>query len=183
MRPCSIAGKRKLWLFFCRSILRTGSLAATPCGWIGKRFKMLAKLATLAKPMKGRSEVKALNKPCPLNSHLLCRTAWKWLKVANEYPHPYQLHLLTLAMWGLETGVAGDLAWPSKARSGDADRAPSWVGPNEIMDWMFSNPNGPCDRAEQEESLLTSLESAGSPHGAAANVLNVVWARQESLVP
>ena len=49
--------------------------------------------------------------------------------------------------------------------------------------WLFSNPHGPEDPQEQEESLLIWLKTATNPLRAAAGVLSEIWSRQQADCP
>ena|SRR6266511_6471970 len=118
-----------------------------------------------------------------LNDSLVNRAAWRWLKEAKAVPDPYYLHLLTLAQWGLDNGAQGD--WPKKER----DTLELQLGllwgwkPENVMSWLFNNPDGPDDPQEQEESLLIWLKTASSPLRAAAGVLSEIWYRQQADCP
>jgi hypothetical protein len=59
-----------------------------------------------------RSEVAELH--LPQNDKLVNIAAWRWLKKAKVQPDPSNLHLLTLAQWGLENGAEGE--WPDDLR-------------------------------------------------------------------
>jgi hypothetical protein len=51
--------------------------------------------------------------------------------------------------------------------------------PENVIEWLFTNPNGP-GREEQEESLLICLEGAEGPESAAAAVLDQIYSRQQA---
>lgn len=119
---------------------------------------------------------------CPLNSRPLCLAALHWLERAKEQINPYHLHLLTLAQWGLENGAEGE--WPHRSKHAlemQVGHLAGWT-PVQVLNWMLENPNGP-ERAEQEQSLLTSLNRAKNPAHAAGLVLSEIWSRQKDQNP
>ena len=85
---------------------------------------------------------------------MLSLAAHKWLREAGAYAPPHDLHLLTLASWGLENGVQGE--WPSRGRSA---------------------------LEEQEENLRQALVWAQNARQAAAVVLNEIYSRMKSQLP
>lgn len=117
-------------------------------------------------------------KPLPQNDSRLGRAAHKRLMEAREHAPPHNLHLLTLASWGLENGADGE--WPCRDRDALEQQVALLFGwkPENVLRWLFNNPNGPDDPKEQEENLLTLLHTTDSPKGAAANILNEVYSRQ-----
>jgi hypothetical protein len=119
----------------------------------------------------------------PQNESLVNRQALEWLKVAKQPAPPWHLHILTLADWGLEEGVEGD--WPEKERYALREQVNLLFGwkPDNVLAWLFSNPDGPDDPQEQEDNLISELDLAESPEEAAAFVLNEIWAAQKSRVP
>ncbi len=122
-------------------------------------------------------------KPLELNNSLVNRAAWKWLKKAKEWPNPDKPHLLTLAFWGMENGVEGD--WTPRGREALEMQVGHLCGwsPEDVMGWMFENPDGPDDPEEQEDDLLMRLKLAKSPELAAAHVLTAIWYHQQALFP
>lgn len=119
----------------------------------------------------------------PQNKSRVNRQAWKWLKEAKQPTNPWRLYILTLASWGLEEGVEGD--WPEKERYALREQVSLLFGwkPDNVLAWLFSNPDGPDAPKEQEDNLLADLKAAESPEQAAAFVLNAIWAAQKSRVP
>jgi hypothetical protein len=119
----------------------------------------------------------------PQNNGLLNREALRWLERAKEPADPGYLHLLTLALWGLENGAEGE--WPARHRPALEEQVGQLLGwqPKNALAWLLSNPNGPDDRDEQEENLLSDLQNANSPKQAAAFVLNAIYSRQQSVLP
>jgi hypothetical protein len=88
----------------------------------------------------------------------------------------HHLHLLNLAQAGIEhfgTMIAGPQAYTLTEQ---VNRLFGWK-PQNVMDWLLTNPNGP-DREDQEESLLLSLKMATSAEQASAAVLEAIWSRQ-----
>jgi hypothetical protein len=78
----------------------------------------------------------------PENNNLLNRAAHKWLREAREHAPPDNLHLLTLAFWGLENGVRGE--WPERDRPALEEQVGLLLGwdPHNALKWLLSNPNG-----------------------------------------
>jgi hypothetical protein len=122
-------------------------------------------------------------KPLALNDRLVNRAAWRWLKEVRVRPDPYSLHLLTLAQWGLDDGAQG--GWPAREKFALEEQLNLLFGwkPENVLAWLFNNPNGPDDPQEQEDSLLTWLKTASSPLSAAAGVLDDIWSRQQADCP
>jgi hypothetical protein len=119
----------------------------------------------------------------PQNNGLLNREALRWLEWAKEPADAEYLHLLTLALWGLENGAEGE--WPARHRSAVEEQVGQLLGwkPTNALAWLLSNPDGPEDRDEQEENMLGDLRNANSPKQAAAFVLNAIYSRQQSVLP
>jgi hypothetical protein len=117
------------------------------------------------------------------NDGELNRAALVWINQANEHAPPHHLHLLSLAAWGLDEGVSGD--WPDKNRYALQEQVNLLFGwkPANVITWLISNPNGPEDTREQEEELLSGIETADSPEFAAAMVLNAIYSRQVASCP
>src|SRR5262245_47646057 len=88
----------------------------------------------------------------PENKSVLGPAAHKWLRKAGKYAPPHNLHLPTLASWGLENGVQGE--WRSRDRPALEEQVGRLFGwePKNVLDWLVSNPNGP-DPEEQEQNL------------------------------
>jgi hypothetical protein len=142
------------------------------------KFLGLAKLA-MAKRLRqqpGQSLILRENK------NVLSLAAHKWLREAGAYAPPHDLHLLTLASWGLENGVQGE--WPSRDRSALEEQVGLLFGwkPKNVLAWLVSNPNGP-DPEEQEENLRQALVWAQNARQAAAVVLNEIYSRMKSQLP
>lgn len=115
----------------------------------------------------------------PQNTSLVNRAAHNWLLKAKESAPPDELHLLTLAMWGLDNGAEGD--WPTRNRSALRSQTEALLGwpAEDALGWLFSNPEGPSPK-EQEDDLLHDLHAAAGQKEAAAYVLNSIYSRQES---
>jgi len=95
-----------------------------------------------------------------LNDRLVNRVAWRWLKEAKAPIDPYSLHLLTLAWWGWENGIRGDCPkdrWD--ALELQLGYLSGWK-PDDVLGWLFENPDGPDDPQEQEDNLLIWLKGA-----------------------
>jgi hypothetical protein len=110
------------------------------------------------------------------------RLALKWLRQAKADVDPYYLELLSLASWGLDNGAEGD--WPEKNRYALQDQVNilfAWK-PAEVMNWLFTNPNGPA-KSEQRADLVNLLNTTRSPVNAAAYILNAIYSRQVSQNP
>jgi hypothetical protein len=118
----------------------------------------------------------------PQNNKPLNRAAHKWLREARASAPPNDLHLLSLAQWGLENGVEGE--WPERDRPAVEQQVASLFGwaPNNVLLWLLSNPNGP-ERSEQQSNLLNSLKWAADPRRAAAVVLSEIYSRQQAENP
>jgi hypothetical protein len=116
----------------------------------------------------------------PQNNNPLNRAAHKWLREARALAPQHDLHLLSLAHWGLENGVEGE--WPDSDRPAVEQGVASLFGwaPNNVLTWLLSNPNGPESRSEQQTNLLNSLNWAANPKSAAAAVLNEIYSRLQS---
>jgi len=116
----------------------------------------------------------------PQNDSLLNRAAWRQLKEAKQSPDPYTLHLLTLALWGLDQEAAGD--WPQDHRDALEQGVGLLLGwePQNVLDWLLSNPNGEESPEDQEAMLVQSLQQASSPMQAANLLLNAIYSRQVS---
>jgi hypothetical protein len=113
------------------------------------------------------------------NNSPLGRAAHKWLMQAREHAPPRDLHLLSLAWWGLENRVEGE--WPERDRAALEQQVSglfAWE-PKNVLKWLLSNPNGP-ESGEQLHNLLQSLKWAQDPRRAAAVVLSEIYSRQQA---
>lgn len=117
------------------------------------------------------------------NSNAVNQAALEWLKETKEHAPFHDLHLLSLAAWGLENGAEGD--WPERNRYCLQDQVNILFGwkAKDVLEWLFENPDGPDDPNEQEANLLSDLNAADSPKLAASFVLNVIYSRQVSVCP
>jgi hypothetical protein len=114
------------------------------------------------------------------NDNPLNRAALEWLAEAKADAPTYYLHLLSLAAWGLEKGVAS--GWKERAALQEqVDGLFGWKAANALH-WMLSNPNaGP--KEEQSASLHRLLETSDGPERAARAVLETIFDRQVSENP
>ena len=115
-----------------------------------------------------------------LNNSALNRAAWRLLKEVRQPVQQHYLLFLQLADWGLENGAEGD--WPERDRYALNDQVNllfAWK-PENVVAWLFSNPNGPDDNEEQTNCLLLLLQSADEPLTGAAHVLSAIYNRQVS---
>jgi hypothetical protein len=113
-----------------------------------------------------------------LNDDTLNQQALAIMKVYGIAAPEHHLHLLNLAQAGIEhfgTMIAGPQA---HALTEQVSLLFGWK-PQNVMDWLLTNPNGP-DREEQEENLLFSLKMATSAEQASAAVLEAIWSRQQA---
>src|SRR5579871_5226221 len=96
------------------------------------------------------------------NNSPLNRAALKWLREAREPVAPAYLHLLSLAMWGLENEASGE--WPQRETGALENQVHALLGwePKTALEWLLTNPEGP-DRDEQEQNLLRDLQKAKKP--------------------
>lgn len=111
------------------------------------------------------------------NSDSLNKAALVWLEKAHADAPSHHLHLLSLAMWGMEEGVEGD--WPTQESAALRQQVEilfGWKAENATA-WLLSNPNGP-DKAEQQADLLAGVSQARNAEQAAALVLNAIYSRQ-----
>src|SRR5262249_61173970 len=97
-------------LRMAQTLRRKASMSRNPGPLLraSARFLGLAKLA-LAKRLRqqpGQSMI------LPENKNVLSLAAHKWLREAGEDTSPHDLHLLTLAGWGLGHGLG--VAWRSR---------------------------------------------------------------------
>jgi hypothetical protein len=116
----------------------------------------------------------------PQNNNPLNLAAHKWLREARASAPPHDLHLLSLAHWGLENGAEGE--WPDRDRPAVESQLASLFGwkAENVLAWLLSNPNGPESRSEQAQSLLQALKWADDPKSAAAVVLSEIYSRQQA---
>jgi hypothetical protein len=137
------------------------------------KFLGLAKLAMAKRLRQQREERMILAE----NKSVLSLAAHKWLLEARLYAPPHDLHLLTLASWGLENGVQGE--WPERDRPALEEQVGLLFGwkPQNVLRWLLGNQEA-GSRAEQAQSLLKLLHTTDSPKAAAANVLNAIYSRQ-----
>jgi len=114
----------------------------------------------------------------PENNSPPNRAALKWVREANAPAPGHYLHLLSLAMWGLENGASGE--WPDRDRHAIAAQVAvmhAWK-PANAMAWLVSNPNGPDH--EQQTNLQNEINQAKSPKQAAALVLAAIYSRMQA---
>jgi hypothetical protein len=117
-----------------------------------------------------------------LNQKPLNASALSWLRKAGEVSDPGALHLLTLANWGVEQGLAKPiLGGQAYVLEGQVGELLGW-NPRAAMDWLVSNRNGPSPEG-QELELLVALEAAESPRAAATLVLRVILDAQIAATP
>jgi hypothetical protein len=85
----------------------------------------------------------------PQNNNPLNRAAHKWLREARASAPPNDLHLLSLAWWGLENGVEGE--WP------EGDRAALEQQVASLFGWAPNN-DGSCRTrtARSDQSSTTT---------------------------
>ena len=109
-----------------------------------------------------RSEVVEMH--LPQNDKLVNIAAWRWLKKAEVQPDLSNLHLLTLARWGLENDAEGE--WPEDFRDAvemQLDDLARWNS-EDLMKWLFANEND-GDPHEKEQGLLHELKTATARSG------------------
>lgn len=58
-----------------------------------------------------------------------------------------------------------------------------WKKPENVLAWLFSNPEGPESPRDQEKELVNSLQRASNPRSAASLVLSAIYSRQVSENP
>lgn len=111
-----------------------------------------------------------------LNLEPINQAALEWLnsvKAAEDASSG--LHVLSLALWGLERGVSVPLRHEGERgnlelRVGELCGQP----PEKIMRWLVSNPEGPDDLKEQEAHILSLIDEAETAEKAALRVLEEV---------
>jgi hypothetical protein len=91
--------------------------------------------------------------------------------------------ILGHAKWGLESGAEGE--WPNRERAALELQVGLLLGwkPENVLLWLFNNPDGSDDPNDQEQDLLVWLKWANNPHQAAGHVLNAIWSRQQADCP
>ena len=95
-------------------------------------------------------------------------------------PEANALHVMDLAIWGLEHDHVA-VPWNRYALELAVGQILD-TDPKLLMKWLVSNPNGPAAR-EQRAHLLNLLEQAESPDSAAAGVLEVIHSRLAANMP
>ena len=115
------------------------------------------------------------------NDNPLNQVALDWLKEAKADAPSHYLHLLNLAHWGLDLEKAVQGEWPAEDRAALKEQVDGLFGwqANNVLAWLFSNPEGESPR-EQQENLLRLLQTTNSPQRASAHVLNAIYSRQVS---
>jgi hypothetical protein len=119
-------------------------------------------------------------KTLPQNESPLSKAALKWLMKERVHAPPWELHLLDLAHWGLENKVEGE--WPNRERPAvelQVGYLAGWPAA-DVLQWLFSNPNGPDDPKEQEQDLLVALRGAMNARSAGAVLLSTIYSRQQA---
>jgi hypothetical protein len=118
----------------------------------------------------------------PQNGGHLNQVALQWLDRAKARINLYNLHLLELALWGLDKGVPVEC--PSKDRYAVELQVGHLCGwnPVDVMEWLVDNPNGP-EPLEQAQSPLNMLEKADSQESAASALLSHIYSRQRAQIP
>src|SRR5258706_5431453 len=117
----------------------------------------------------------------PENNSALNQAALEWLKQEKADLAPAYLHVLSLALWGLENGVEGE--WPRRDRPALELQVGYLLGWKAVdaLEWLVSNPDGP-DHEEQQTDLLLAVE-AQSAQRAASLVLGIIYSRMQSVLP
>ena len=95
-------------------------------------------------------------------------------------PGSNALHVIDLAMWGLEHDHVA-VPWNRYELELAVSQLLEW-NPATLMKWLFRNPNGPAAR-EQRADLLSVLEQAEGPESASAGVLEIVHSRLAANMP
>lgn len=102
--------------------------------------------------------------------------ALEWLKQVKAAEDPSSgLHVLTLALWGLEQGVAVPLL--HRAERGNLELGVGMLcgrPSDQVMRWLVSNPEGEEDPKLQEADLLSWIEGAETAEEAAMRVLETI---------
>ena len=107
------------------------------------------------------------------NQRPINEAAIEWLKQAKAAEDPSSgLHVLALALWGLEQGVFIPLR-----HEGERENLELRVGElcgqpvGKVMRWLVGSLEGPVDATEQEAHLLSLIKNAETAEGAAMRVL------------
>lgn len=104
------------------------------------------------------------------------RAALAVLKEAKADAPSHILHVLNLALWGLD-----DPTVRTQNRSAIEQQVDLLLGwqPANVMAWLANHPEGP-DKSEQEANLLNLLQRADNPQRAAELLLETIYSRQQS---
>lgn len=116
----------------------------------------------------------------PQNNQPLNRAALPWLQAAKVPVDPRQPFLLQLMWVGFDRGLpipgpGQEYRWELK-QAFERLLAPRF-DPLKVVRWLLSNPNGPDDPKEQEDTLTLALEAAESWESAAQCVMECFYDR------
>src|SRR5258706_14663549 len=92
----------------------------------------------------------------PENNSALNQAALEWLKQEKADLAPAYLHVLSLALWGLENGVEGE--WPRRDRPALELQVGDLLGWKAVgaLEWLVSNPARPGHADQATDPLLAA---------------------------